>query len=74
MGAFRFTDMDRNIVFASTDYPGLTKSPVAISRQRSAVQKPHYSKCDVGDVYGEQFVHVDKNVTNERVVIDVVYS
>ena len=72
MGAFRFTDVDRNIIFASTDFDGLTKT--AITKSQRTPQKAHYSKSDVADVYGSARVYIDKNVTNENVVLNVVYE
>lgn len=67
MGAFRFSDIDRNIIVASTNMPDVEKSAMLVS-SGSSVQRNHYSKSETGvDVYGSDNVYIDKVVTNEKV-------
>ena len=72
MGTFRFSDVDRNLIVASTDMPSLSKGSFdkqTINRKKHA----HYSKTEyASDVYGENGVYVDRLVTNEEVWIDSI--
>ena len=68
LGEFRFSDPERNIIIASTELTGLSKSPMMYEKQnvrgkKRLRQKPHYSVSTRGqqpwgthDVYGDDIV------------------
>ena len=55
LGALRMTDVERNTIVASTDMPGLTKTPLNVrsttagSRAVGNQRPPHYSFAGKGD-------------------------
>ena len=66
MGYFRFSDVERNLLVASTNMPDLSKrSLLDDSRQDGTTRiQPHYSKLpDVADVFGTEGVYLDKKAT-----------
>ena len=69
MGAFRFSDVDRNIIVASTDFKGATKTPI-LQKTEGLKKRAHYSDSGDGvDVYGSAYVYVDNMVSNEEVTL-----
>jgi len=67
MGAFRFSDVERNIIVASTNLEPMSKSPLTFEAEKTK-QRKHYSQSEHGvDVYGSANVYVDNMVTNENV-------
>jgi len=74
LGAFRFSDPERNIIIASTELTGLSKSPMLYETQnnngkKGLRQKAHYSVSTRGqqlwgthDVYADDF-DVDEQVS-----------
>ena len=74
MNAFRFTDVDRNLIVASTDMIDLTTSP--LENQQASLRKPaHYSETEaVDDVFGSKGVYVDNLVTKEEVVLQIYFE
>jgi hypothetical protein len=68
MGYFRFSDVDRNLVVASTDMTDLSKKPLVDSERRFL--RPHYSETEfASDVYGSEGVYVDKHAVDESIEI-----
>ncbi|KAL7500322.1 hypothetical protein ACHAWT_010488 [Skeletonema menzelii] len=83
LGSFRFSDPERNILFASTDMPGLSKTPLVYENQggtRNIKKKkkkllPHYSVTNDGDaLWGTHDVYADNLASSERVRIEVHYE
>lgn len=74
MGAFRFTDIDRGIILASTGMDGMSNADKdAFDALSSREAEVHYSKTEVGvDVFGSERVYVDKYVTRELVIFSMV--
>lgn len=67
MNAFRFTDVARNMIVASTDMIDLTTTP--LSAPRSLRKRVHYSETqDLDDVFGSKGIYVDNMVTNDEVI------
>jgi hypothetical protein len=73
MNAFRFTDVDRNAIVASTDMIDLTTTPL---EPETKLRKPaHYSETEaLDDVFGSKGVYIDKMVTNELIKLKVAYE
>lgn len=77
MGALRFSDVDRNLMVASTGMTELSKDPILTMEEASqAVQAEsshvHYSSFEhVNDVFGAQGIYVDNLVTNEVIKLNV---
>jgi hypothetical protein len=76
MGAMRFTDVERNILVASTDMPGLSKKPLSPKGYfRTPETKAHYSKAVKGwkgfHIWGTNDVYIDSLVSNELVKINL---
>ena len=73
MNAFRFTDVDRNTIVASTDMIDLTTTP--LEPQTNLRKQAHYSETEaLDDVFGSKGVYVDMMVTNELIKLKVVYG
>lgn len=84
LGSFRFNDPERNIFFASTDMPGLSKAPLVYEKRRGArsVNKnkekkllPHYSVTTHGDaLWGTHDVYADAIARSDRVKMQIHYE
>jgi mannosyltransferase OCH1-like enzyme len=74
MGAFRFTDIDRGIIMASTGMDGMSNADKdAFDAMSSRDAEVHYSRTEVGvDVFGSERVYIDKHVTRELVLFSLV--
>ena len=76
----RLSDPIRNIIVASTDMPGLSKSPIlTLEKLQSQKKKPrdHYSKTASSytwgpHVWGTQGVYINNISSNERINLEVV--
>jgi Glycosyltransferase sugar-binding region containing DXD motif len=66
IGELRFTDIDRNLLVASTNHDRFAKAPIEYTTARSSKESVHYSKSDT-DIVGEYRVYKDDMVTNENV-------
>ena len=72
MGELRFSDVDRNLLVASTDQTMITKSPLETYASKfdhleHQHAKSHYStKEHVNDIFGAAGIYADNLVTNER--------
>jgi hypothetical protein len=65
MGEFRFTDVDRNLLVASTEFTMFVKKPLQKTESQPSM-KAHYSSQEhISDIFGETGVYVDNLVTNE---------
>jgi hypothetical protein len=65
MGEFRFTDIDRNLLVASTEFTMLIKKPLE-KREAQPSMKAHYSSQEhISDVFGETGVYIDNFVADE---------
>ena len=73
MGAFRFTDVDRGVVVASTNMEGMLPTDkdafdadiLEIPKETKS-EVNHYSKAEIGvDIFGSERVYIDKFVANE---------
>jgi hypothetical protein len=77
MGALRFSDVDRNLMIASTGMTELSKDPILTVEEASRVQTGdashiHYSHFEhVNDIFGAQGIYVDNLVTNEAIKLVV---
>ena len=73
MGALRFSDVDRNLMVASTGMTEISKEPIlsveeASKAREKEVSHVHYSKFEhVNDVFGAEGIYVDNLVTNENI-------
>ena len=79
LGALRMSDVDRNVIVATTDMQGLSKDPMKTSpsnRLGSVAKKnkapgerpPHYSLAGKGDwLWGTRYVYSDDLTANEIV-------
>lgn len=82
LGAFRFSDPERNIMIATTELAGLNKSPTVYEKdaqhirgQTGLKQKPHYSTSTQGQhIWGSRGVYADSLVENELVSLVVSYN
>jgi hypothetical protein len=89
MGAFRFSDSERNVIIASTDLPGLSKVPLAYEsggntlRGRSIrkatrtlkAKRPHYSISNEGErLWGTHDVYADDIVEDEIITLVVSHT
>jgi hypothetical protein len=74
MGAFRFTDIDRGIIMASTGMDKMSNADKdAFDALSSRNAEVHYSRTEVGvDVFGSERVYIDKYVTRELVLFSLV--
>lgn len=73
LGAMRFTDVERNILVASTDMPGLSKLPLSTSGSiRKSQGRKHYSLAAMGSwLWGTRDIYNNMNVSNEYVNLQV---
>ena len=76
MGAMRFTDVERNVLVASTDMPGLSKKPLSPKGFfRKSETTPHYSKAASGwkgfHIWGRNDIYIDSLMSNELVKLDL---
>mmetsp|Transcript_23555 Transcript_23555/g.67846 ORF Transcript_23555/g.67846 Transcript_23555/m.67846 type:complete len:605 (+) Transcript_23555:93-1907(+) len=78
LGALRMSDVDRNLIVATTDMPGLNKDPIKpVSTRLGDVGRkgkvpgerpPHYSFAGKGDwLWGTKYVYSDDLTANELV-------
>jgi hypothetical protein len=76
MGAMRFTDIERGIIFASTDMEGLSKDRVRLPSDHSHLKsKPHYSSSGKGFwLWGTKGVYRDKMISTRNVIIETKYT
>ena len=77
MGFMRFTDVERNIMFASTDLPGLNKDSLLSTtgaRPSQVRSNPHYSKTGKGFwLWGTQNVYTDSFVSKAIISVHTEY-
>ena len=73
IGELRFTDIDRNILVASTNHDRFAKSPIEETTAKASTESVHYSKSDT-DIVGEYRVYKDDMVTNENVKLLVQHK
>ena len=73
LGAMRFTDVERNILVASTDMPGLSKLPLSTSGSiRKSQGRKHYSLAGKGSwLWGTRDIYNNMNVSNEYINLKV---
>lgn len=82
LGAFRFSDSERNVIIASTDLPGLSKAPIFYessqnlrSGKTAILQKPHYSISTRGQqLWGTHDVYADDLVEDEVITLKVSFN
>jgi hypothetical protein len=83
LGSFRFSDPERNIFFASTDLPGLSKAPVVYedrggmrrSKKKKKKLLPHYSVTNDGEaLWGTHDVYADDLASPDRVKMQIHYE
>ena len=71
LGEFRFSDVGRNLLVASTEHTMSIKKPLLKPEEQVTV-KAHYSSSEhLSEIYGEYGVYVDNSVTNEIYAIQV---
>ena len=72
LGAFRFSDPERNIVFATTDMSSLSKSPMVYETKQMGIRsskqlKPHYSISTRGQqLWGTHDVYSDDRAVDQH--------
>ena len=82
LGALRMSDVDRHIIVATTDMPGLNKDPIKpvstklgyMGRESNLPEErsPHYSLAGKGDwLWGTKYVYSDDLTANELVRLNV---
>lgn len=77
MGALRFSDVDRNMIVASTGMTELSKNAILTVEQASEIREVetshvHYSTFEhVNDVVGAQSIYVDNLVSNELIKLKI---
>jgi len=77
LGAFRFSDPERNILVASTELAGLSKSRMMYEgdRQKGSDKRPHYSISVRGQqLWGTHDVYVDYMDVDEEVSLIVSHE
>ena len=78
LGALRLSDIEENMIVATTDIPGMSKtaveSPDLVMRENPRRKpKKHYSKASSGQwVFGTREVYTDLKVTNENYVLETL--
>jgi mannosyltransferase OCH1-like enzyme len=74
LGEMRFTDVDRNLLLASTNQDRISKSPIKYASAKSPDIIPlHYSKSET-DVVGEYGTYKDALSTNEQIRIKISHQ
>lgn len=77
MGALRFSDVDRNLLVASTGMTELSKDPILTLEEVAQIRGEeashvHYSSFEhVDDVFGAAGIYVDSLVTNENIKLGI---
>jgi Glycosyltransferase sugar-binding region containing DXD motif len=72
LGELRFTDLDRNLLIASSNQDRIAKGAIHIGDQ-SKTNSIHYSKSET-DIVGEYATYNDDKVTNERIRIEILHQ
>jgi len=68
MGAFRFSDVGRHLVVASTDMKDLSTTAISASEKLKMGLRPHYSQTEFSsDVYGDAGVYIDKEAKGGKI-------
>jgi hypothetical protein len=73
IGELRFTDMDRNLLVASTNQDRFAKAPIEYTITNASKESVHYSKSDT-DIVGEYRVYKDDIVTNQNVKLLIQHN
>jgi hypothetical protein len=73
LGELRFTDIDRNILVASSNPDRFANGPVETVTEPHRISAIHYSKFD-SDIVGESGVYKDDQTSDESVHIQVVHQ
>jgi hypothetical protein len=77
MGALRFSDVNRNMIVASTGMTELSKDAILTVEQAGEIRQVqtshvHYSNFEhVHDVFGAQGIYVDNLVSNEAIQVKI---
>ena len=77
MGALRFSDVNRNMIVASTGMTELSKDPILTVEQAGEIREVeashlHYSKFEhVNDVFGTESIYIDNLVSNELIKLEI---
>jgi hypothetical protein len=77
MGALRFSDVNRNMIVASTGMTELSKDAILTAEQAGEIHQGetshvHYSSFEhVNDVFGTQGIYVDNLVSNEVIKLKI---
>ncbi len=70
MSAMRFTDVERNILFASTDMLGLNKSRLEPKKNKGKMRLKHYSDSGKGFwLWGTNGVYKNELVSERKISI-----
>jgi hypothetical protein len=73
MGHFRFSDVDRNLLLASTDMPDMTKTSLLAEAEKMKRLRPHYSQTEhASDVFGERGVYIDNQSIDQPIRLQLV--
>lgn len=70
----RFTDVERNILFASTDMQGLTKQSLEPGRIKDKENQEHYSKTYSHWLWGTKGVYKNNLVSKMNIVLNEKHS
>jgi hypothetical protein len=75
MGELRFTDINRNLLIASTNQDLFAKTALSQSESEQIRTPAHYSQSNTkSDIVGEFGTYKDDQVVNERIRLQVVHT
>jgi hypothetical protein len=75
MGELRFTDINRNLLIASTNQDLFAKTPLSQSESEQIEIPAHYSQSNTkSDIVGEFGTYKDDQVVNERIRLQVIHT
>jgi hypothetical protein len=75
MGELRFTDINRNLLIASSNQDVFAKTPLSQSEYEQIKTPAHYSECNTkSDIVGEFGTYKDDQVANERIRLQVIHT
>jgi predicted metallopeptidase len=73
MGYYRFSDVERNLIVASTDMTGLLKKSFVDAPGQKLIRS-HYSQTEfLSDIYGTNGVYADTLASSEDIKLDLAY-
>jgi hypothetical protein len=74
MGELRFTDINRNLLIASSNQDFFTRTPLSQSETELIKTPNHYSQYTQSEIVGEFGTYSDNQVANERIRLQVIHT